>query len=290
VILSSTSYSPCAVEPLEGRRLLSGGGDGGFGGTTFFPFFPGPNGPPVTRQGPVNGGFEQTPDFAGWQTSGNDLVLAADFHAPPEGAAQAVISNAQIPNNGTVPVSASALEAFLGLTAGALSKPGAAAVNGSAIKQDVTGNAGDIVTFKADFLTNETTKPIGDYGFVTVTLNGKTQLFPIHAALKPITGLNTSGFVSETGYRMYTIVLPKNGTYTIGYGVVNVGDSEVASDLLVDNVQLQPRPVENEDDDDQGEDNNSQGDDHGHGDNNGQGGDDDHGDLGLHSSASVIHA
>jgi hypothetical protein len=287
-MLSSSSCSPCAVEPLEGRRLLSGGGDGG--GTTFVPFFPGPNGPPVTRQGPVNGGFEQTPDFAGWQTSGNDLVLAADFHAPPEGAAQAVISNAQMPNNGTLPVSAANLETFLGLTAGALSKPGAAAVNGSAIKQDVTGNAGDIVTFKADFLTNETTKANGDYGFVTVTFNGKTELFRIHAAVKPITGLNTSGFLSETGYRMYTIVLPKNGTYTIGYGVVNVGDSEVASDLLVDNVQLQPRPVENEDDDDQGDDNNNQGDDHG-GDQGQVGGDDGHGDFELKSSSgSVIHA
>src|SRR5437868_6629229 len=107
------------------------------------------------RRGPVNGGFEAFPDFTGWQTIGNDTIQAADFYPPPEGAVQAVLSNGQTPNGGSVPTSASNLENFLGLKSGALSSPGAAAVNGSAIKQDIIGKSGDVLTFKADFLSNE---------------------------------------------------------------------------------------------------------------------------------------
>jgi hypothetical protein len=273
------SFSPFSVESLEQRRLLSGGGNPLGSARVFVPSFGGGGvGPPVTRQGPVNGGFEQSPDLTGWQTAGNDFLQAADFHTPAEGTLQAVVSNAQQPNNGTLPVGASALESFLGLSSGGLSSPTKTAVNGSAIKQDITGKARDAVTFKADFLTNENPAKPGDYAFVTVTLNGQTQLFKLNAVLKPVTVLNNANFASETGYKTYAIILPKNGTYTIGYGVVNVGDSTVASDLLVDNVQLQPGPFKvhehEHEDEDEDEDDDDQGDEHDHG-GNGLGDDDD---------------
>src|SRR5947209_2021476 len=95
------------VEFLEDRRLLSG-------------TVPAVTPTPVTRVGPVNGGFEASPDFTGWQTAGNDLIQAADFHAPAEGALQAELSTGQIPNNGTTPTSAATLESFLNLSSGAL--------------------------------------------------------------------------------------------------------------------------------------------------------------------------
>lgn len=234
------------VESLENRRLLSGDFSPisipFFGKTLLLPTFNGgPGGGPVIRQAPVNGDFSASPDFTGWKTAGNDTVQAADFHSIPDAKiTQAVISNGQIPSGGTLPTTAASLETFLNLNPGALSAPGKAATNGSAIKQNVTAKGGDVLTFKADFLTNESAKGNADYAFVTVTLNGKTQLFKLSRALKVTNPLDGAGFISETGYGTYVILLPRNGQYTLGFGVVNVGDTTVASDLLVDNVQLQP--------------------------------------------------
>src|SRR2546421_1590066 len=96
---------PFPIESLESRRLLSAATLT----TSFLPiagtdvgvsFLSGGGSGNVQRQGPVNGSFEGFPDFTGWQTAGNDLVLARDFHAVPDGAAQAVLSTGSIPNNG----------------------------------------------------------------------------------------------------------------------------------------------------------------------------------------------
>jgi hypothetical protein len=157
---------------------------------------------------------------------------------------QASISNSAV--GATAPVDATTLANFLGVNPNSLNLHGKPAVNGSAIKQNVTGNAGDVISFKADFLTNETTAPgKGDYGFVTLTFNGKTQLFRLsdftHATSPLI--FASSGFAAETGYHTYALILPRSGTYTVGFGVVNVTDSLIASDLLVDNVQLTPFPI-----------------------------------------------
>jgi hypothetical protein len=220
------------VERLEGRRLLSAGG----------PSSPTPP-VPVIRQDFVNGGFEASPDFTGWQTTGNDLIEAGDFYKAPEGNLQAVITNGLQPSNGGTPVSAANLESFLGLKTGALSSPKSTAVNGSAISQNVTGRAGDFITFKADFLTNEAANAHKDYGFITVTFNNKSVLLKLSSlAYKTIASPNNTGFMNETGYHTYAILLPFSGTYTIGFGVVNVGDSLGSSALLVDNAQLQTRP------------------------------------------------
>ena len=235
------------MESLEQRRLLSASLPPihipGTDTTLLVPLFAGPGAGPVTRQGPVNGDFSASPDFStGWQTTGNEFVQAADFHTIPDGkTTQAVLSNAQVPNGGALPTSAANVETFLNLTAAALSSAAKVANNGSAIKQNVTGKSGDIITFKADFLTDEAVKGgAGDYAFVTVTLNGKTQLFKLTGALKASNILDSHGLANETGYHSYAILLPRNGTYTLGYGIVNVGDTAVASDLLVDNVQLKP--------------------------------------------------
>ena len=239
--------TPFEVESLEQRRLLAftlppfhiPGTDT----TLLVPLFSGSSPGPVTRQAPVNGDFSQTPDFSGWQTAGNDSVQAADFHSIPDAKiTQASLSNAQQPNSGTLPASAANLESFLNLDAGDLNRRGKAAINGSAIKQNITAKAGDLITFKADFLTNELAKSRRDYALVSVTRNGKTQFFKITGVLKPTNPLDGAGLASETGYHGYAILLPKNGQYTIGFAVVNVGDSEFASDLLVDNVQLNTHP------------------------------------------------
>ena len=241
------------VESLEARQLLSFG----------LPVIPLPlpigdliipdvedcrlRGGTVTRQGPVNGDFAAFPDLTGWQQTGNDFVVAGDFKPVPDGgSAQAVVSNAQAPTAGVLPVSASSVESFLGLKSGALSKQGKTAVNGSAIKQDITGKAGDTITFKVDFLTNEAAVGgNGDFGFITVGFNGQSRAYKITGKLVATDPLDSNGFASETGYKKYTIVLPCSGKYSIGFGVVNVGNALNASDVLVSNVKLNTSPIGN---------------------------------------------
>lgn len=241
------SYASIDLESLEIRRMLSASPlqfrIPGTDTTLLVPLFAGGSSSgPITRQGPANGDFSQSPDFTGWQTAGNDMVQAVDFHAIPDAKpTQASLSTAQQPNSGTLPATAANLEGFLGVSAGALSSAAKTAVDGSAIKQSITAKAGDLVTFKADFLTNELPKSNRDYALVSVTFNGKTQYFKITGVLKPTSPLDAAGLSSETGYHSYAILLPRGGQYTIGYAVVNVGDSTVASDLLVDNVQLNTR-------------------------------------------------
>src|SRR4051794_9655225 len=104
----------------------------------------------TTGAGIINGGFEQR--FDGWQTIGNPSVVTAAFGiVPPEGASQALIPNRP---GGTSP---GAVASFLGIdleTLETLAGSGDASV-GSAIRQSFTGNAGDVLTFRWKFLTNE---------------------------------------------------------------------------------------------------------------------------------------
>src|SRR5260221_9983293 len=100
----------------------------------------------------VNGGFEDFPDFSGWVTSGSNTIQAADFHAPFEGQQQALMSTA--PSGGGNPVTAAALETFVGLSSGQLSTDHSA-TNGSAICQMFTATDGQVLTVHFDFLTNE---------------------------------------------------------------------------------------------------------------------------------------
>ena len=48
---------------------------------------------------------------------------------------------------------------------------------------------------------------------------------------------NTS-FLSETGFQTFSCTIQTAGTYTLGVGAVNVGDTSVEFGLLVDNFVL----------------------------------------------------
>jgi len=197
----------------------------------------------------VNPGFEGFPDFTGYTIVGNDTIVAGDFRTPAEGLQQALIDTAQAnvtggPGN---PVAASALETFLGLSAGSLS--GLGATNGSAIRQNVAVTAGDTITFKYDLFTQEPlTAGRNDFGFVT--LNGTVvALATASGALLPppaITGtgdnagINSFAGVRETGYNMFSITAASTGTLALGFGAVNVGDTAGQTGLLVDAITLVP--------------------------------------------------
>ena len=194
-----------------------------------------------------NGGFEAFPDFAGYQTIGNNSIRGGNFYVPvPEGEVQGVLSNAAGPTGGAAPVSAAAIETFLGLSAGLLGTVGAApAVEGSAIKQTFSGNAGDVVSFQYNLLTVEPTDGPQDFAFVTL-LAGP----PSHATVARLARVSetrqigsqnfSSGFTRETGYRTHTFTLPQDGTYTLGFGVVDVDDATGNSALLLDAAAQSP--------------------------------------------------
>ncbi len=193
----------------------------------------------------VNGGFEQFPDFTGYFTAGAATIQASDFRVPVEGFQQALISTAPAGVTGAPanPVTASALETFLGLGAGSLTSQGA--TNGSGFKQTtIAAAAGDVISFKYDFYTQEP-RPTTSNDFAFVVLNGVlTKLADVNTAVlgaPPATtgsgdnaGINGFAGVRETGFLTSSVTVGAAGTYTLGFGVVNVLNTNVQSGLLVD--------------------------------------------------------
>ncbi len=197
----------------------------------------------------VNAGFEQFPDFTGYTTLGNTTIQAGNFHPPVEGALQALLSNGAGDSTGGLnPVTGAQLESFLNLTAGTLTNAATfKAFTGSAIQQTFTALAGQTLTLQFDFLTNES--PAGrtgrnDTAFLTLK-NGTNPatlavLADTNSSLHATNPLNDdSNFAtSETGYLTYTTTLTAGGTYTLGLGVINSADGNVASGVMVDAIQI----------------------------------------------------
>ena len=123
------------------------------------------------------------------------------------------------------------LEAFLGLSAGSLDGLGnGTTTTGSALSQAFVANAGDVVTFQWDFLTNEDTPSAhNDFSFVNIL-----SLQTLADTNFPNFISSNTSFLSETGFQNFSYTIPTAGTYTLGVGVVNVGDTSVESGLLVD--------------------------------------------------------
>lgn len=192
----------------------------------------------------VNGSFEGSPDFTGWTITGNSVIVDNTFKTPPDGVLQALMSTGPQGNTGgpANPVTAASLETFLGLSAGSLTGQGA--VEGSAIKQSVTVAAGDVISFKYDFATNEPTPSAttNDFGFVSVD-NTVAKLADTHSVFAPTTPDLSSFALVETGYHQFSITFLSAGTFTLGFGAVDVGDTLGQSGLLVDQVVQGPGPA-----------------------------------------------
>ena len=181
-----------------------------------------------------NRGFE-TGTFADWRTIGDTSIQTEDFGTDPsEGIFQALLTNSASSSGGSVVDSD--LEEFLDLASGVLDGLGNGDVTeGSAIKQTFTANAGDILTFDWNFLTNEATPEdtFNDFAFFSLT--------PLTLELAD-TGesfvSSVTPFSQETGFQTESIAISEAGTYTLSFGVADVGDDIVDSALLVDNIQI----------------------------------------------------
>ena len=174
-----------------------------------------------------NGGFEA--DFSGWETIGLTSIETSDFGSDPtEGNNQALISN------DLDSVTDTELETFLNLDPGTLDGLGNGdATEGSAIAQTVTVSAGDQLSFDWNYLTNEGSgSSFNDFAFVSIESENSQLLADTFSVLD----LSDTGiFFEETGYGSFEYTFENAGTYTIGVGVVDVGDTAFSTGLLVDN-------------------------------------------------------
>lgn len=187
--------------------------------------------------GLINGGFESG-DFTGWETTGLTSIETSAFGSgPTEGMKQALLITNVSGFGGS---DVSALESFLGLASGALSAispSGQVVTGGSAIKQTFIANAGDRLSFDNNFLTDEDPNGIIDFAFVSIN-----PLSVLGSVLDPLV-VSSTIFIKETGFFVDTFTFPSSGSFTLGFGVVDVVDTDVPSGLLVDNVQLEVAAV-----------------------------------------------
>ncbi|MEC4811698.1 MAG: hypothetical protein SAK29_00175 [Scytonema sp. PMC 1069.18] len=179
----------------------------------------------------INGSFENS-DFTGWTTIGKTSIETPEFGThPTEGDFQALLST------GGATFSDEIIEEFLGLEAGSLDNFGNGdVVEGSAIRQTFMANAGDIVTFNWNFLTNEGAQifPFNDFSFVSISSLSELA----DTTFSPFVTSLTTQFFEETDFQTFSFTIPTTGTYTLGIGVVDVNDNTIDSGLLVDNVTL----------------------------------------------------
>jgi hypothetical protein len=191
----------------------------------------------------VNGSFE-TGNFSDWNTSGQTSVETSSFQVTPvNGSYQAALQTCffigACDDNQPL-TNASNLQSFLSLSGNQLSN--LFVTEGSAIKQTITANAGDVFSFSWNFLTDEDAADVDYNDFAFFTLNNTlysladTQSsFPVNPSFSHLT--------KETGYQTYTITISVSGDYILGFGVVDVdktggGNATGNSALLVDNIKL----------------------------------------------------
>lgn len=183
----------------------------------------------------VNGGFE-TGAFSPWLTLGNASVEDSLGTPPTEGIFQALMT-------ADFGASAGDVELFLDLFPGSLADllpPGAFPIGtGSAIYTDITASVGDVLSFDWNFLTNEATGPgalVLDFAFWS--LADEQGAVVIANPLSPGFVSSNTVFASETGYSTTSYTILADGTYRLGFGVMNSGSDGGDSGLLIDNVTL----------------------------------------------------
>ena len=179
-----------------------------------------------------NAGFESG-DLSEWAASGSALAVTDSIGVEPvQGQFQVRINNFNTSQTRTQ------TERFLGIDRFSLDQ----LVNGSvqrasAIKREFTVEAGDILEFDWNFLTDEASAEGNlDFGFVSISpgLGAVT----LASSADNLTSSDTDEFFRESGYLAAEYQFEESGTYTIGFGVTNEGGELFDSTLLVDNITI----------------------------------------------------
>lgn len=208
----------------------------------------------------LNGGFEN--GFTDWDTIGDYRVETSTFgSSPTEGTSQAFLSTAsgnEFPSGDAVPVSfisgLPSLEGFLGLSTffgdnSLDSLATAELIEGSAIQQSFTALAGQTLSFSWNFLTDESVEQaaidnftypdFNDFAFATIQSNSDSEIFRLADTISTFSDSSTP-FFNETGVQTFSYTIPTTGNYTLGIGVVDVGERTRISGLLVDQAAVVP--------------------------------------------------
>ena len=184
----------------------------------------------------VNGSYEAG-NFTGWSSIGNTSVKSQDAIgiAPTQGIYQAYLSTENLNGQGA---SASSLESFIDVPSGSLDNVvNGIAIQGSVLQQTVTAHAGDALSFNWNFLTSSDNlnSPLDDFSFVSISNVG---IFLLADTNSNFISSNSYVFDSETGYQSFNLIIPKDGSYTVSFGVIDVYSTTLPSGLAIDNVSL----------------------------------------------------
>ncbi|MEB3180625.1 MAG: hypothetical protein VKL59_16590 [Nostocaceae cyanobacterium] len=201
----------------------------------------------------MNGSFEN--GFTNWQTLGETSISSGQAFLST--AFEEVISvdsrGNEIRGGNAAPFSfisgigeQSSLEGFLGLSSFLGDDNFTDAIEGSAIRQTFNGRAGQTLSFDWNFFTNEMVGDnadpnFNDFAFATLNFNSQNLFFRLADTTSQFfTGNSSADFDETTGFQKFSFTLPFDGEYTLGLGVVDVGESTIISGLVVDNVQAVP--------------------------------------------------
>ncbi|MEM7066924.1 MAG: filamentous hemagglutinin N-terminal domain-containing protein [Cyanobacteria bacterium P01_B01_bin.77] len=193
--------------------------------------------------------------FRNWESVGEVLLETSQFGSGPNPVPAQIVLNSE-----TNTVSQAELETFLGLAPGSLDGLGSGnAVNGVGVSTNFTAQAGDTVSFDWNFVTRELGNFTPDNDFAVVVLSGIPSVivdtgFPDGSS----SGLTSSpenfdnfnfffsGNEFGSGPESFSTVIPADGTYTLGIGLINEADAFTQSLLLVDNVVPEPVLISDE--------------------------------------------
>jgi len=209
-------------------------------------------------------GFESTTITQGTNAKGDASIQGSYFTInPTEGANQLLLTTIGSADTGAgyasqsgsnaIPVSGTTgLAAFLGVSTGTINNGiGASGTEGSAFKETFSFNAGDVMSFNYDFMSQEPTDGSGakDFAFV-VLLNSSGQVVQ-YSVISNYTNAtlgtaNGNPFGGQTGYQTFQLSpIATSGNYTVGFGVVDTGNAATdtnPSALLIDNIQVTAVP------------------------------------------------